>query len=66
LKHEKTKIVNLIEPKFRKTKGTWNEDVFFVEANLMVAKRGRNEETTKENSQHKKMKERACEKGSQS
>jgi hypothetical protein len=32
----------------------------------MVAKRGRNEETTKENSQHKKMKEIACEKGSQS
>jgi hypothetical protein len=61
--HEKTKVVNLIEPEFQKTKGAQNEDVFLAEADLMVAKRGRSEETTKENSQHKKMKEIACEKG---
>jgi len=61
--HEKMKTMNFIEQKFQKTKGARNEDVFVAEANLMVVKRGRSEETTKENSQHKKLKEMAREKG---
>jgi hypothetical protein len=63
--HEKTKIVNLIQPEFQKIKGTRNEDIFLAEAHLIVAKRGRSDETTKENSQQKKMKEIAREKGKQ-
>jgi hypothetical protein len=61
--HEKMKTLNLIELKFQKTKGAWNENVFVAEANLMAIKKGRSEKTTKQNSQHKKMKEMACEKG---
>ncbi len=38
--HNKVKIVNLIEPKFHKTKRTWNKDMFSMEANLMETKRG--------------------------
>jgi hypothetical protein len=55
--HEKMKTLNLIELEFQKTKGARNENIFVVEANIMVVKKGRSEETTKENSQHKKMKE---------
>lgn len=61
--HEKMKTLNLIELGFQKTKGARNENVFVAEANLMAVKKGRGEETTKENSQHKKMKEMAREKG---
>jgi len=39
--HEKVKMVNLIEQEFHKTKGAWNENVFSIETNLMVAKKGR-------------------------
>jgi hypothetical protein len=61
--HEKMKTLILIELEFQKTKGAQNENVFVAEANLMAVKKGRSEETTKENSQHKKMKEMAREKG---
>jgi hypothetical protein len=53
--------MNIIEPKFWKTKKTWN--VFCVEINFMVTNKGRNEETMEEIFQHKKMKEMAHEKG---
>jgi hypothetical protein len=60
--HEKMKTLNLIELEFQKTKGARNENIFVAEANIMVVKKGRSEETTKENFQHKKMKEMAREK----
>ncbi len=63
LKNEKMKMVNFIELEFRKTKGARNENVFLIEGNFMVAKRGRTEETIEENSQCKKMKKLAREKG---
>jgi hypothetical protein len=43
--HEKVKTVNLIEQEFYKTKGAWNENVFPIETNLMVAKKGKVEKS---------------------
>ncbi len=61
--HEKPKTMNIIEPKFWKIKKIWN--VFRVEIDFMVTKKGRNEETMEENFQDKKMKEMVHEKGNE-
>lgn len=61
--HEKRNTMNIIEPKFWKIKKIWN--VFRVEIDFMVTKKGRNEKTMEKKFQHKKMKEMAHEKGNE-